>query len=646
MNISNFSAKIPEIKQYTKAKAQTNNSNYQPSFQGEEYNLDTSRRNERAKKAALAALILASTVPLTTCSTDKVPVNNQDENAIEQDNKSQSTDSMSQLEALEAAKDAGNGKIVLADTSFMAMPVTEFYFTNADRVVTLKPNAELPRNDRGTVLVTITDGESDRIDEGNTLNEIINKVYSDALDGYDEEEKAAIVNKFIDEIVQANPSLAKYIQNEMGDDITNYEQIGSLNLYTGDSSKDQTLDTRLLTMPTSVVYQVQGQEPESVLFANSASVYTPVNDKVSIIKDSDDLLDGEYSSFSDMIYANYGEDISDEAYRDIVYSIVNSPLNAVEFEYVIDEMNINDLIKTGNITDLNRTLNANTDKEMFGISLPSVATLRNVSSIANVDSARKNGIVYQISPSAFLDGQDDLTLLIKSNTNEDGTMNPGDVFKAVDILQFYTSPDGNGRFAYVDEDGVLQINKDINYEEAFASQILQQFVYANLGVFAAPYEDAQGNTYDYGVFDVNKGFDVKGKSLDEILANSTINVDRLFDYSFVDKDGESRFEEGVKLNLPQFNYRINNCARLTTPTTPTQPTTPTTPTEPTTPTTPTEPTTPTTPTEPTTPTTPTQPTTPTTPTQPTTPTTPTEPTTPTTPTQPTKIGRASCRERV
>ena len=637
MNIARFSVRIPETIQYTKANQPVNNDNVnkEVSFQGTQQNKD------KIKKGALLAAVLAATVPLNACNQQNVPANSGSDVEANQQNPS-ANDATNQIGAIDAAMGSSDGKIIPIDSSFMAMPVTEFYFTTADKVVTLKPNEDLPRNDKGTVLVTITDGESDRIDEGNTLNEIIEKVYSDALDEYDEEEQAAIVNKFIDEIVQANPSLAKYIHDELGDGITNYEQIANLNLYHGDTSVDQTLDTRVLTIPTAVVYQVQGQEPDNISFANSSSVYTPVNESASVIKDSDDLLEGEYASFSDMIYANYGEDISDEAYRDIVYAVVNSPLNAVEFEYVIDNMNINDLIKTGNITDLNRTLNANTDKEMIGISLPSVATLRDVSSIADVDTAKKNGIVYQISPSAFLDGQDDLSVTILSNNNENGKMEPGDVFSAIDILQFYTSPDGNGRFASVNDQGELVLNSDVNYSEVFASQILQQFAYANINVFAAQYEDADGNTHEYGVFDVDPNYDTTGKSIDDILAHSTINIERLLSYSFVDENGQSKFEDGVKLNLPQFNYRINDCERLaqtptnpTTPTTPTNPTTPTTPTNPTTPTTPTNPTTPTTPTNPTTPTTPTNPTTPTTPTNPTTPTTPTNPTTPTTPTNPT-----------
>ena len=539
MNIPKFSINLPETNHYTKANQQTN-IHKEVSFQGQ---LDNKNKNKIKAGAALAA-VLAATVPLNSCIQQNAPVNNDTNVQAGQENPS-AVDPSGQLGALEAAKGNADGKIIPVDVSFMAMPVTEFYFTSADKVVTLKPNEELPRNSKGTVLVTITDDDSERIDEGNTLDEIIRKVYSDALDGYDEEEQAAIVNKFIDETIQANPSLAKYIRDELGDNITNYDQIANLNLYKGKTSIDQTLDTRVLTMPTSVVYQVQGQEPDSISFSNSSSVYTPVNETASIIKGSDDLLDGEYASFSDMIYANYGEDISNEAYRDIVYAVVNSPLNAVEFEYVIDNMNVNDLIKTGNITDLNRTLNANTDKEMFGISLPSVATLRDVSSIADVDTAKKNGIVYQISPSAFIDGQDDLSISITNNDNKDGTKKPGDVFDAIDILQYYTSPDGNGRFAVVDEDGKLVLNSDVNYSEVFASQILQQFAYANINIFAAPYEDEDGNVYDYGVFDVNSGYDTKGKSLEDILANSKINIGRLLSYSFVDENGQSKFEDGV-----------------------------------------------------------------------------------------------------
>ena len=46
----------------------------------------------------------------------------------------------------------------------------------------------------------------------------------------------------------------------------------------------------------------------------------------------------------------------------------------------------------------------------------------------------------------------------------------------------------------------------------------------------------------------------------------------MWNYSFLDENGVSKFEDGVELNLPQFNYRINKGAQNTTkPSSPTKP---------------------------------------------------------------------------
>ena len=492
------------------------------------------------------------TVPLASCS-------NNDANIVNIHEQTQTpNDIADQADLLVNSGDIG--KVILADVSTITVPVSEFYFTNSDGVVTLYPNKNLPKNNEGTVIVTITDKSSNEATSGNTLNEIIPKIYSDVLNSYNEDEQASIKNKIIDEIIQSNPSLAQYISEELGDKARSYEKISGLDLYNGNLGNSGILDTRLLIMPNVIAYQVQGENPENSKFVISSSLYTPSSNSASVIKDGSELLDGEYSSFSKMIYGEYGNDISDEAYRDIVYAVVNSPENAVEFEAVLDQMDFNEIINTANINDLNRTLDENTDKEMLGIFLPSVTTLRTAANNADVKSGNRDGIVYQISPAAVVDGQNDLSVSIVDNTNEDGLMKDGQVFKLADVLQFYNSPDGNGRFAIV-SNGKLYLNNDVNYVGEFATQILQQVVFANLDIFASEYEDNNG-IYKYGVFDVDKNYDTEGKSIDDILEHSTINIDRLMSYSFVDENGISKFENGVKLNLPQFNYRINECDAL------------------------------------------------------------------------------------
>ena len=464
-----------------------------------------------------------------------------------------------------------DGKIILVNTDYHSLPISEFYLTNVKGQEKLHPNKDLTRNDEGTVIITISNTETPNDKEsGITLNEIVEEVYSEALSQYgDEEERANIKNKMIDEIIQANPSLSSYINEEIGF-AESYKKIGELNLYDGKSSNDEYLDTRLLTIPTTIVYQKQGIEAKDVDFTTSFTNYVPNSKIASVVKDSDDLLPNEYKSFSDMVYGVYGENISPEAYRDIVYAIVNSPANAYEFEYALDRMNFNEIIKTGNITDINRTLDENTNKLMFGLEMPNVTTLRVNSNDAYRNTAKNSAIIYQISPAALTEGKNDRVITLSDLTGD--IKLSGDVFALKDVLQFYSSPDGNGRFAYI-ENGKTILNNDVNYVDEFANQIMKQVVYANIDLFATPY--AIGDTvYEYGVFDVNEGFDTEGKSLDEIIKNSTINETRMNNFSFIDENGEMRYENGTQLNLPQFNYRLNLCETnfVVTPST-TEPTT-------------------------------------------------------------------------
>ena len=153
-----------------------------------------------------------------------------------------------------------DGKIILVNVDYHSLPISEFYLTNVEGQQKLYPNKNLTRNEEGTIIVTISNKETNKDKEsGNTLNEIIEEVYSEALSKYeDEQERANIKNKMIDEIIQANPSLAEYIGKELGQDVANYEKIGDLDLYKGKSSVDEYLDTRLLTIPTTKCPSLSG----------------------------------------------------------------------------------------------------------------------------------------------------------------------------------------------------------------------------------------------------------------------------------------------------------------------------------------------------------------------------------------------------
>ncbi|MBQ9244937.1 hypothetical protein IJ182_01575, partial [bacterium] len=551
MKISNLSPNV----QYTIAK-KTPSKNNNINIQNEQVSFGS--KKDALRKASLASAALFAAVPAVNTANiayadTQVPAIVEQMQASTPANMAEYIDAMREVNAL--------GLIMPNDISYMTMPITEFYFvTGHDGEVTLHPNDSLERNEQGTIVVTVTQTQSDSEDEGATLGEIVNKVYSDALDGYEGEQRTAIFNKLIDEVIQANPGLAEFVEDELGADADSYERVANLNLHTGKTGKDESMDSRFLTMPTTVVYQVQNQDYDGSEFIHSSRRYTPNNQWASVIKDSDDLLDGEYASFSDMIYAEYGDDLSDEAYRDIVYSVVNLPQNRRGFEQVLDDMNFNVMLTIGNIDDLNRMLDENTEKTLPGIFLPEVTTLRTQDSraVVNPDSGDRLAPVYQISPAYVVEGQDDREILIVSRTSD--SMKPGDVYTLQDVLQFYSSPDGNGRFANV-ENGHLELNQDVGYVDEFARNILEQVVYANLDIFTAPYEDDNGYNF-YGVFDVAPGYDTEGKSLEDIVMHSTINYDRMMNYSFVGNDGASKFEDGVELRLPQFNYRINESQKM------------------------------------------------------------------------------------
>ena len=560
MHINNISTNNLVFK---KTNKNLKKNNQEVSFSGAQSSANLGKNILRVGAGVFSVLSLTST--LSGCKADTtLPVTTQLEETVTQQ---QSLDILgSMLDAQHTS-----GKTPLVDVGFVSMPVTEFYFTNAGQEVIYYPDKDIPTNDAGSVIVTITERESDREIEGNTLNEIIEKVYTDALISLPPDEQIALRNKIIDEVIQANPALSEYINSELGEDADSYEAIANLNLYSGSSSSDETLDIRALSMPTQIVYMSQGQGPTTVDNTHSMNTYVPVINSGSVVRGEDNLMDGEFSSFSDMIYSAYGDDLTDEAYRDIVYAVVNAPQNAEEFEYVLDDMNLLDLFSVGNIHDLNRVIEANTDDLLLDITLPSVTTLRTVTGNAVVDYGSKSAPIYQISPSAPVNGLNDRAIALK---DKDGQMQAGDVYELRHVLQYYYSPNGQGRFAHVDENGTFWVQEGVSYWDEFDTNIMQQVVYANPNIFAAPYEDANGY-YPYGVFNVNDGYDTTGKSLDEIIQNSSIDLERMWNYSFVDANGESLFEDGVELNLPQFNYRINKGAVASTkPSEPTKPTSP------------------------------------------------------------------------
>ncbi len=422
-------------------------------------------------------------------------------------------------------------------------PVSEFYLTDSGEEKQINPNADIERNSNGTLLAVITPDSSERANEGATLGEVISKVYSNALSSYEGEQKTAIFNKLIDETLQANPEVAQYVKDLAGGEILSYQNVADMNLYRDDNNAA----SNTIIIPEAVVYLEQGVEPENAEYIYSSEVHTPKSDMASIIKDTNELNENEYSSISDMIYGEYGEDISDEAYRDILYSIVNNPINAEYFETTVKNLNLNQLLQTESITDLNRTLDENTNKTALNIYLPEVTTLKTSENGLQADNNGGNEIVYQISPAEVEEGQNDKLIILDGKM---GRKEAGSVHELKDVLQYYSSPDGQGRFAGISE-GKLVLN-DIEYGKVLSDNILSQVIYNNLELFTTPYSNKDGY-HEFGVFDVNPDYDTTDKTRDEIIRNSTINKDRMYNFSF------ENFE-GNELKLPQFRYVIHEGA--------------------------------------------------------------------------------------
>ena len=159
-NISNRYAK-PQTTKNVKNKDNKNNNS-----------AASKTKNKDIKADALRAALLTSAI-LTSCaaadgSSIQISPDIDVPNKGSDTHETQSPDmTLEQAgENLDASLNAHvplNGKIQLTDVGFAAFPITEFYFTNSDGEVELHPNESIPRNDGGSVIVTITEKKSDDV---------------------------------------------------------------------------------------------------------------------------------------------------------------------------------------------------------------------------------------------------------------------------------------------------------------------------------------------------------------------------------------------------------------------------------------------------------------------------------------------------
>jgi len=174
MRISNISANIPNIKLKNIQNKQQNN-NYQSVTFGKDEKGHISKAN-MVRAGAGAGALMALVTSLSGCG----PAQNTLPPSVNQ-SEQQAQGSQETLDQMGANLDAANpagSKISLVDVGFVSMPVTEFYFTNVKGQVVYTPDKDLPRNDQGSVIVTITEEKSEDVSEGNTLGEIFAKTYA------------------------------------------------------------------------------------------------------------------------------------------------------------------------------------------------------------------------------------------------------------------------------------------------------------------------------------------------------------------------------------------------------------------------------------------------------------------------------------
>ena len=112
--------------------------------------------SDNLKRVGLAGTAALMGLNLAGCSPQQANVPPSSSENIEESTQEKTADDVAN--AIDAAKEAGlSGKTDLADISLVSLPVTEFYFTNSDGVILLKPDKDVPTNESGAVIATITE---------------------------------------------------------------------------------------------------------------------------------------------------------------------------------------------------------------------------------------------------------------------------------------------------------------------------------------------------------------------------------------------------------------------------------------------------------------------------------------------------------
>ncbi len=437
------------------------------------------------------------------------------------------------------------------DSFYENSRISEIYLPGTPKELIIHPDENLPHNENGSIIIT---GRKNKLapyskeyelTEATNLRNLIIKCYNNDIQNYINQDKdnvnerfEFINNKILSEILQANP----YIADKVNKQVSKNESISNndlLNLPLCETDDEIVL----LTLPAEIIVQEPDDSEKSV---NSEEINYDL--KTYLPKENSAIISTEdgfgYKNIQDAIYDNYGKDISDEAYRDILFSIADDYRNSYFFEYNLDDMNFYELSSIKNITDANRTqfLKFPDEYPFCLLALPTVSTISS-NTQKEVSETDKNGIIYDINPSYQ-------KVKMADNGNN----------KLIDVLQYYHSSDGKGAIAILDSNKERIINPQIKNSNILASHIIQQIILSNLPVFTASYEDETG-FHEYGVFDVDEGYKFQSQDdldANELLNHSHINLERAFNYNFVGKNNENKFKENISLNLPKFSYRINS----------------------------------------------------------------------------------------
>ncbi|MBR6162783.1 hypothetical protein IKQ26_02665, partial [bacterium] len=419
-----------------------------------------------------------------------------------------------------------------------------FYFENG-----VQDNIIRSVYEDGDNIVTLTDEPSSDIHKASTLREIIDKAYNYASFANSEEELESLRNKCAAEIINANPCIIS--QKTNASDLTkdiDFSEVLDMPLQYYDGPAE-------ILIPNEVPFQQAPLRNQS--YAEDQLTWTPSANQANVNPNNPNPKEHTYASLEDLVENEYKTHKMTEADKRLIISkILQIPANTSLYEEDLTEpMEI-----TGTVDDARRFAKYNT-AEKEGIELPVVVTAHSVEngasaniSKAALDKALEDGLTWQLYPVGYNGERNNMEYDLGATNRANFTISKGDIIDLTSALQFYIDPVTGQRYTTIDnKTGAYALQTSTASSKMVSDEIAKQIVYDNLHIYAAP-QDINGRHFEYGAFDVNKGYDTTDKSIEEIIQNSTLNLDRAKAIKFVDGEGKSRLPEGTKFHLVDFDY--------------------------------------------------------------------------------------------